>query len=209
MKRCLLVIILALCCVACDNHSTHWNTITDVESYIEEHPDSALVVLEKIDVSELSSKEESAKYALLLSMAMDKNYIDRTDFEVLQPAIDYYEDNGSATDKLRMYYYQGRIYQNAGNDAAAMEAFVKAISEGNESNDILTKARTYFAQSHIYYSLYEWDNFIETNKSAASLFKESGMGLLVKIVDKIGTIFVYWSKIVDKCGILPAFSTCI
>ena len=175
MKRCLLVIILALCCVACDNHSTHWGTLTDVESYIEERPDSALVILERIDVSELSGKEESAKHALLLSMALDKNYIDKTDFEILQPAIDYYEDNGSATDKLRTYYYQGRIYQNAGNDAAAMGCFVKAISEGNESNDILTKARTYFAQSHIYYSLYEWDNFIETNKSAASLFKESGM----------------------------------
>ena len=175
MKRCLLVIILALCCVACDNHSTHWGTLTDVESYIEEHPDSALVVLEEIDVSELSGDEERAKHALLLSMALDKNYIDKTDFEVLQPAIDYYDDNGSATDKMRMYYYQGRIYQNAGNDAAAMGCFVKAISEGNESNDILTKARTYFAQSHIYYSLYEWDNFIETNKSAASLFKESGM----------------------------------
>ena len=35
------------------------------------------------------------------------------------------------------------------------------------------------------------------------------MGLLVKIVDKIGAIFVYWSKLVDKCGCLPAFSTCI
>ena len=175
MKRCLLVIILALCCVACDNHSTHWGTLTDVESYIEERPDSALVVLEKIDVSELSSKEEQAKHALLLSMALDKNYIDRTDFEVLQPAISYYKDNGSATDKLRMYYYQGRIYQNAGNDAAAMEAFVKAISEGNESEDILTKARTLVAQSTIYYSLYELDNFIETSKRAALLFKESGM----------------------------------
>ena len=34
-------------------------------------------------------------------------------------------------------------------------------------------------------------------------------GLLVKIVDKIGAIFVYWSELVDKCGSLPAFSTCI
>ena len=34
-------------------------------------------------------------------------------------------------------------------------------------------------------------------------------GLLVKIVDKIGVVFVYWSKLVDKYGCLPAFSTCI
>ena len=86
-------------------------------------------------------------------MALDKNYIDKTSFEVLQPAIDYYEDNGSATDKLRTYYYQGRIYQNAGNDAMAMEAFVKALSKGSQSNDILTKARTHFAQSNIYITI--------------------------------------------------------
>ena len=175
MKRLLFILAFAATLVACNRHSEHWATITEMETIIEERPDSVLNVLQSIDTDELIGNEERAKHALLLSMAMDKNYIDRTDFEVLQPAIDYYKDNGSATDKLRMYYYQGRIYQNAGNDAASMEAFVKAISEGDESNDILTKARTYFAQSHIYYSLYEWDNFIETNKSAASLFKESGM----------------------------------
>ena len=170
MKRCLLIIILALCCVACDNHSTHWNTITDVESYIEEHPDSALVVLEEIDVSELSGDEERAKHALLLSMAMDKNYIDRTDFEVLQPAIDYYKDNGTATDKLRTYYYQGRIYQNQGNDAAAMECFVNAITNGKESNDILTKARLCVAQGNIYYTLMKWEKVYEVNLKAADYF---------------------------------------
>ena len=173
MKRCLLIIILALCCVACDNHSTHWNTITDVESYIEERPDSALVVLERIDVSVLASKEERAKHALLLSMALDKNYIDKTDFEVLQPAIEYYKDNGSATDKLRTRFYQGRIYQNAGNNAVALECFVKAIADGDESEDTLTKANIYFAKGIIYYSLYEWNNAIEAFKTAASYYKQT------------------------------------
>lgn len=108
-------------------------------------------------------------------MALDKNFVDKTDFEVLQPAIDYYEDNGSATDKLRTYYYQGRIYQNMGNDALAMDCFVNAIVAGNESDDILTIARTHFAQSKIYYSLFDWDNFIECNKNAADYFKEAGV----------------------------------
>ena len=175
MKRLLTILLLGLCLVSCNRHSEHWTTITAMERIIEERPDSVLNVLQAIDTDELANDEERAKHALLLSMALDKNVIDKTDFEVLQPAIDYYEDNGSATDKLRTYYYQGRIYQNAGNDAMAMEAFVNAIYNGKESNDILTKARTYFAQSHIYYSLYEWDNFIEANKNSALLFKESGM----------------------------------
>ena len=173
MKRLLTILLLGLCLVACNRHSEHWKTITDMERIIEERPDSVLNVLQTIDTDELVGDEERAKHALLLSMALDKNYVDKTSFEVLQPAIDYYEDNGSATDKLRTYYYQGRIYQNAGNDAMAMEAFVKALSKGSQSNDILTKARIHFAQGNIYYNLYDFDNFIETNKSAASYFKQA------------------------------------
>ena len=173
MKQLLTILLLGLCLVACNRHSEHWKTITDMERIIEERPDSVLNVLQAIDTDKLVGDEERAKHALLLSMALDKNVIDKTDFEVLQPAIDYYEDNGSATDKLRTYYYQGRIYQNAGNDAMAMEAFVKALSKGSQSNDILTKARTHFAQSNIYYDLYDFDNFIATNKSAAAYFKQA------------------------------------
>ena len=174
MKRYIIILIVFLSLVSCTKHSEHWETLAQVESYIEERPDSALVVLQAINPDELIGDEERAKHALLLSMALDKNFIDKTDFEVLQPAIDYYEDNGTATDKLRTYFYQGRIYQNAGNDAAALECFVKAISEGSESDDILTKARIYFNRGSIYYSLYEWDSFIETNKTAASYFKQAG-----------------------------------
>lgn len=174
MKHFLSILFLVICLASCNNHSAYWDTLAQVESYIEEKPDSALVTLEQIDLSELSSKEETAKYALLYSMALDKNFIDKTDFDVLQPAIDYYEDNGSATDKLRTYYYQGRIYQNLGNDAAAMECFVNAINNGETSDDILTKARLYVAQGNIYASLLKWEYSNEVNKKAAEYFYEMG-----------------------------------
>ena len=173
MKRLLFILAFAATLVACNRHSEHWATITEMETIIEERPDSVLNVLQAIDTDKLIGDEERAKHALLLSMALDKNVIDKTNFEVLQPAIDYYEDNGSATDKLRTYYYQGRIHQNAGNDAAALECFAKAIADGDESEDTLTKARIYFAKGKIYYSLYEWDVFIEANKSAAEYFKQA------------------------------------
>ena len=174
MKHYISIIILAIFLFSCNGHSKHWETLSQVESYIEEKPDSALVTLEQIDLSELSGKEVKAKHALLYSMALDKNFVDKTDFEVLQPAIDYYEDNGSATDKLRTYYYQGRIYQNAGNDAAAMRYYVNALDKGAESNDNLTKARTLVAQSTIYYSLMKWDKVYGVNIKAAKYYFELG-----------------------------------
>ena len=175
MKHFWSILFLVICLASCNSHSAHWDTLSQVESYIEEKPDSALVTLEQIDYSELSSKEEKAKYALLYSMALDKNFIDKTDFEVLQPAIDYYEDNGSATDRLRTNFYQGRIFQNQANNALAMESFVNALSEGANSEDLKTKARVHYAQAMIYYSLYDWDNFIESILKAASLYQKSGL----------------------------------
>ena len=114
------IIGIIFCLASCTPHTKHWETLMQVESFIEERPDSALTVLQGMDKKALSVKEEEAKHALLLSMALDKNVIDRTDFEVLQPAIDYYENHGTANEKLRTYYYQGRIYQNKGEGDSSM-----------------------------------------------------------------------------------------
>lgn len=175
MKRYIITLIVLLSLASCTKHSEHWETLTQMEAIIEERPDSVLNVLQDIDTDELSGDEERAKHALLYSMALDKNYIDKTDFEVLQPAIDYYEDNGTATDKLRTYFYQGRIYQNQASNALAMESFVNALSEGANSEDLKTKARVHYAQAMIYYSLYDWNNFIESIKYAAALFQDAGL----------------------------------
>ena len=174
--RLLLLIITAITIVSCDDarKSETFRVLEDVDSYIEARPDSALAVLEGIDVEDLGSREEKAKYALLMSMALDKNYIDRTDFEVLQPAIDYYEDHGSATDKLRTFYYQGRIYQNGGDDEMAMECFVRAVEEGDGTEDCMTMARCLFSQGTLYQALYNWERVIETNIAAAAFFQYGG-----------------------------------
>lgn len=101
--------------VSCDRDSAVDSIFNDADSVMNASPDSALTILRGIDKSLLRSTAEEARYALLMSQALDKNYIDTTDFNVLQPAIDYYLKKGSADEKLRTYYYQGRIYQNRQN----------------------------------------------------------------------------------------------
>lgn len=165
---------MSFCLVSCSHHSKHWKTLTQAESYIEERPDSALNVLQGMDKEELSGMEEKAKHALLLSMALDKNVIDKTDFVILQPAIDYYEHNGTSTDKLRTLYYQGRIYQNQGSNAEALDCFLNALDKGGDSEDVLTKARILYTQGLIYSTIFEWDKCIVAYSDAANYFKQYG-----------------------------------
>lgn len=111
---------------------------------------------------------------MLLSMALDKNYVDKTDFKVLQPAIDYYRHHGTATDKLRTYYYEGRIYQNQGEKDLAMKTFIKARELEGEITDTLTFANLLVAQGGYLYTSYKIDQFIENNLLAAELYQAIG-----------------------------------
>ena len=176
MKNCLLhLITISLALAGCDRNSEAWQSILNVEKYIEDRPDSALAVLGDIDPEKLAGESERAKHAMLLSMALDKNYEDRTDFDILQPAIDWYENHGSPTDRLRTLYYQGRIYQNYGDNEKAMECFVKALDAGEKSDDIITKARALVAQGNIYKSIHKFDRMVNANLTAAQYFIEAGL----------------------------------
>ena len=168
------LIAIILCLASCTQPSRHGETLMQVESFIHERPDSALTILQGIDTTTLQNKEEKAKHALLLSMALDKNVIDRTDFEVLQPAIDYYQNHGTATDKLRTLYYEGRIYQNAGQGDLAMKSFIKAREVEGSITDTLTLGNLLVAQATYYYSTYKVKEFIANNRQAAWLYEAIG-----------------------------------
>lgn len=174
MKSLFLVILLLLGIngiVSCSG--SRQNEAFDMaESLMETNPDSALSILKGMDKSQLHSKAVQARYALLLSMALDKNFIDTTTFDVLQPAIDYYLKKGSADEKLRTYYYQGRIFQNKGEKDSALNSFIKGLDEAPRSNDSLCIARTLVAQGGLYYEFHDIDDYMQNYLSAARIYKK-------------------------------------
>lgn len=58
MKQYIITIIFALCLASCRQHSKHWGTLAQVESFMEERPDSALTILQGIDTTQLHSSED-------------------------------------------------------------------------------------------------------------------------------------------------------
>lgn len=83
------------------------NQLDDVESYIQEAPDSALAVLESMDTSSFRSRSDKALFSLLHSMALDKNFIDTTSTDVIMPAVDYYRSHGTP-DSITMPPFEQR-----------------------------------------------------------------------------------------------------
>lgn len=163
---------------SCDRRGAAWKTLDMAESLMDSKPDSALAVLESIPVSKVKGKEVSARYALLKSMALDKNCIDTTTFDILQPAIDYYIKHGTPDEQLRTYYYQGRIYQNQGDDDSAMCSFMNGSDLGESITDSLLLAHTLVAQGTLYFKQYKTDEFIHNNEEAARLYGAIGRDIL-------------------------------
>lgn len=144
------------------------------EGLINSKPDSALTILNSISLESLNGKKEKARYALLKSMAFDKNYVDTTVFDVLQPAIDYYQNNGSGDEKLRTFYYQGRIYQNRGENDSAMYSFLHGREFFDQAKDSMTMANLMVAQATILYRMYKFEDYITNNLNAACLYGKIG-----------------------------------
>lgn len=174
MKNLLIALLLSSVLISCNTKENDFSSLlNDVNAFMEEHPDSALNVLQSVNVANLQNKRQKALYSLLYSMALDKNFIDKTDFSVLQPAIDYYLKKGNATEKLRTYYYMGRIYDNLNNDEQAMKCFVQGMKFGENSDDCLTFGRLLFSKALIHNKIFEYDKFIEYMFKASSNFKEA------------------------------------
>lgn len=170
MKYLLHIIALCLLLAGCGRNSEIDRQLDRADALIESRPDSSLLILDNIDANALSGKEQKARYALLKSMAFDKNYIDTTTFDVLQPAIDYYLEHGTPNEKLRTYYYQGVIFNNQGNRDNALNSFSKAIDLENTITDLYVLARAYAAQGYLYDQLYALEDGLKSNLEASRIY---------------------------------------
>ena len=170
-----IALLLLLICnlYSCGQYGTS-SRLDTVESLIESHPDSALSILSRIDQRELGNLDNSARYALLKTMALDLNNIALNDFDILQPAIDYYGSHGDCNNQLRTYYYIGKIYHNQGKTGDAMMAYLNGLDLKETATDTVTFAKLLVAQGEIFREYYQTSQFADNNLKAAFLFHSVG-----------------------------------
>lgn len=167
MKSKVVLILLLLVAAGCGTDSG-LSKLNDIESFIQERPDSALVCLKDFDQKALRGTKEKALYSLLFSIALDKNYIDVKADSLIRPVVDYYSHHGDKYHRFLTFYYQGRVYENAEQYSDAMDSFLKAEKYIDNTTPDEYKSRLYSSKSRIYFHQFALDRMLdETLKSKA------------------------------------------
>lgn len=161
MKRLTYILVFIVLASCSGSIPAVWrDTFDSAERLMQNRPDSALDLICSIDTAGFT-RPARARYALLLSQALDKNYIDLESDSVIRPAVEYYSRRGNATDRARTYYYLARIHTNAGDLESAIRAYVSAEHYANRCDDYNLRGLLYANMGKLYYDQYNLDNALQ------------------------------------------------
>lgn len=142
----------------------------NAESLMNEHPEDALSIIRHIDRRKIYSSASEARYALLYSQALDKNYVDVTSDSLTAVAVNYYDRHGTKHERAMAHYYQGRVFSNAGNFDAAIRSYSLAEDAASGTDDYYLLGLINNAVGNLHFEQYDLDEALQRDLQAASFF---------------------------------------
>ena len=131
--------------------------LLEVEKIIEEQPDSALSILNKVENINQLSEKDHATYCLLLTQAQDLNYITHTSDSLIKIAATYFEKSNDKHKASLSYYYMGRVNTDLHDALKAQEFYLKALEIGEKTKDyhLLAKICNNLGTLYNYQDIYD------------------------------------------------------
>lgn len=139
--------------------------LTAIDSIIEDHADSARMLLEAYDTSNASTANHMYHRLLLVKVSDHLDQLDATTEEAEQ-LVTYFEDDGDEHLLPIAYYYGGRICAEADNVPQALDYFHKAeilltddhslpMPKGDRDKSLLSKVYSQMGYLFVYRNMYE------------------------------------------------------
>ncbi len=172
-----LIFLLALCAaaVSCRSNARVEAELLCAEQCLYAAPDSALCILSRIDPDNILRRRTRAEYALLYTMAQDKNYILAENDSLIRIARSYYRRRPK---ELRRHflseYYYSQILHNRGEDSRALVHFLRIEDEGRRLGDPYLLGLLYQRICEIYETQYNYATTLEYARLAYENFKQAG-----------------------------------
>ena len=120
------------------------------ESIVEQHPDSALLILDEIKDAEKFKKSLYYEYYLVLIQAKYKSYNDITSDTLVFTISDYYSNKKNIEKTALATFYCGRVYQEQKNYEKALLEFLETEQYLKQSNNLNLKGLCQNAIGEIY-----------------------------------------------------------
>ena len=175
MRKLFTILIVTITAISCGKIKDAHNTLNDIETFINERPDSALTILDSFDTSLLDHKSVWAHHSLLHAQAKDKCYIDETDDSLMTQVVNYYEGKRDKEKLFKSYYYLGRIQYNAGDYAASMLSYTKAEHMINDIDDNLSKGLLFAQLGLLNQDYKDYSKAFESYQAAYISYEQAGM----------------------------------
>lgn len=175
MRKLFTILIVTITAISCGKIKDAHNTLNDIETFINERPDSALTILNSFDTSLLDHKSVWAHHSLLHAQAKDKCYIDETNDSLMTQVVNYYEGKRDKEKLFKSYYYLGRIQYNAGDYAASMLSYTKAEHMINDIDDNLSKGLLFAQLGLLNQDYKDYSKALEAYQAAYICYEQAGM----------------------------------
>ena len=175
MKNILLILLLLLAFTACGDKTSVTDVLNRAEVLMNEHPDSSLTLLRTLTFDDFRKESNRARYALLHSQALDKNYIDVTSDSIISVAVEYYQDEEDVRNKFLSYYYMGRVHANGERYLQATSCLMEAEQLADEVSDDYLSGLLYSEMGRIYNIYYDYPKSLEAHQKAAECYERAGM----------------------------------
>lgn len=171
MRKLFTILIVTITAISCGKIKDAHNTLNDIETFINERPDSALTILDSFDTSLLDNKSVWAHHSLLHAQAKDKCYIDETNDSLMTQVANYYEGKRDKEKLFKAYYYLGRIQYNAGDYAASMLSYTKAEQLIDKIDDEFIKGLLYAQLGMLHQKYYDYPRSLDAFNTAAKHYE--------------------------------------
>ena len=169
----ILLFLGLLLLMACNDPKHVTDTLHRAEALMNEHPDSALTLLQSVSPDEMGQNSTRALHALLYTQAQDKNYIDETNDSLIRIAVDYYRDTDDVRHKFLSYYYKGRVHFNAKDYLSATSCYMESEQLADAVGDDYLTGLLYAELGRIYRLYYDYPKSLEAYRKAAEYYERA------------------------------------
>ncbi|TFU93070.1 hypothetical protein E4T81_08890 [Barnesiella sp. WM24] len=167
-------------------------TLDRAETLMEEHPDSALAMLDTLQPP--TSAEENARYALLYSQALDKNYIDIADDSLILIAVNHYEKSGDIYRLMLSHYYHARVLYNKESFPRSLLVHHKSLRYAEQLGNYFWCGRNADQIFGIYEMFYHCSDALNYAKLAFDYFNKSEKQTIFNSYAVLGLARAYYNS---------------